>query len=42
MDGGFGQAYKMGVDKYYSEHGSKYHNPHQYDIERFLKKVFNK
>jgi hypothetical protein len=42
MDGGFGKAYRMGVDKYYTETGSTYKNPHHYDIERFLKKSFSK
>lgn len=42
MQGGFGQAYRMGVDKYYTEQGAKYQNPHHYDIERFLRKKFAK
>lgn len=42
MQGGFGQAYRMGVDKYYAEQGAKYQNPHHYDIERFLRKKFAK
>lgn len=42
MEGGFGKAYKMGVDRFYTQQGPNYHNPHQYDIERFLRKRFSK
>ncbi len=41
MQGGFGQAYKIGVNKFYAEKGATYQNPHHYDIERFLKKRFS-
>lgn len=42
MDGGFGKAYQMGVDRFYTQQGSNYQNPHRYDIERFLRKRFSK
>jgi len=33
MEGGFSKSYNtLGVDKFYTENGSTYVNPHQYDI----------
>jgi hypothetical protein len=43
IDGGFSKAYnEQGVDKFYTEQGANYSNPHRYDIERLLRKKLSK